>query len=314
MDRSGAEGEAVKPLHFETREDWLAARKKLGVGSSEVSALFSRPDNPLRGLSAWASPYSLWCLKTEVTKEDDRAEDFIEWGSVVEPAIANWFDERIREEVEPLSYLHDPGRWTVFLPDDDCPWFASVDRLLNLGSGTVAVVEIKNASAFIASEWEDEPPLPYQLQVQQQLAILGLDHGYICASIGGAPPRWARINRDEKVIGILKARVREFWRHVEQDDPPPTDGSKATGSALLYRYPEDDGSEVELSEGAMLEWDRRCEVHAQIGDLSLVKDGLTNSLKNQLGEHSFGRFPDGRSLSNRKNKAGNRILREVERD
>lgn len=302
------------PLTFHTREEWLEARRTLGVGSSEVAALFSRPENPLRGLSSWASPLSLSYLKRGIVPMEDRAPDFVEWGGVVEPSIARWFDERIRPEVEPDTYMNDPGRWTIFLPDDDTSWFASIDRELVLPIGThvpKAVLEIKNASAWIADEWQEEPPLPYQLQVQQQLAILGLDHGYICASLGGQPPKWARINRDEKIIAILRAKVCEFWETVKADVDPPADAHKATSSALLTRWPEDDGTEIELTEEHEALWTERNIAHETIKDLTLQKDYRTNVLKQAMGEHSIGRLPSGASLALRKDKRGNRNLKEV---
>jgi len=297
-----------------SRIEWLEARRQLGVGSSEVAALFSRPDNPLRGLSSWASPLSLSWEKRGLSEREDRDDDILAWGLYMEPAISDWFDKRIREEVEPLSTMVDPGRFTIYRPSDGTPWFATVDRLLAGPSGDdVAIVEIKNSSAWMGDEWDEEPPLPYVLQVQQQLAVLDLDHGFICAAIGGQPPRWARVKRDEEMIAILRARVLEFWQSVEAGVDPPVDASDSTARALLSRWPQDDGNRIALPDEAAEEWDRRQKVHEEISELEYRKALLTNTLKHRIGQSSYGDLPDGRSLSLRANKLGHRNLREVSR-
>lgn len=301
-------------LTFGSRAEWLAARRELGVGSSEIAALFSNPEAPLRGLSKWASPLSLSWEKRGLTERPETDEEIPLWGSYMEPVIAQWFDDRIREEVEPLSSMIDPGRFAIYLPADGAPWFASVDRiLLSPGGEPCAVVEIKNASHYMGDEWEGEPPLPYLLQVQQQLAILGFDRGYVTASIGGAPPKWAKVKRDDELIAILRQRAIDFWAAVKAEVDPPVDGSDSTAKALIARWPQDNEQRIALPADAAEEWDRRTKLHEEIGELEYRKAQLTNTLKHRIGENSMGDLPDGRSLSLRTDKAGRRNLREVAR-
>jgi hypothetical protein len=69
----------ANPL-FATREEWLETRRCIGIGASEVACLFSRPDNPLKGLSSWDSPLSLSWRKRGIIgpkeRDDDEAEQF----------------------------------------------------------------------------------------------------------------------------------------------------------------------------------------------------------------------------------------------
>jgi predicted phage-related endonuclease len=302
-------------LDFGNRAAWLEARQTLGVGSSEVACLFSRPGQPLSGLSNWSSPLSLSYLKRGLSAAREDDDETLDWGLYAEPSIARWFADKVLPEVDFRLSAIDPGRYAVLQPLDGFPWFSSVDRLLVQEGGAPedaeAVLEIKNASAWMAGEWaEGEPPLIYVLQVQQQLAVTGLPVGYLCVSIGGAPPKWAEVKRDESVIAILRERVAEFWRSVLANEDPPIDGHDETARAIFSRWPQDDGQSVELGDIHAKAWDARCQLHERIGDLTERKQRATNFLKHAIGSASLGTLPDGRVLSLRTDRAGRRNLKE----
>lgn len=303
-------------LRFDTREDWLEARRTIGVGASEVASLFSDPTKPLKGLSSYDSPVSLsWRKRGLIPKEERSPEDeeHLEWSTFIEPAIASWFEAKVMPSKEPFAVLHDPGQFTIQLPaDQSVPWFCTLDRvLIGPHSVPVAPLEIKNASLFMGEAWSEEPPLPYVLQVQTQLAVTGLPYGYVCAPIGGRAPKWAKVERNEKVIGIIRDRVLKFWQTVQRGEDPPMDAHPKTGSALLHRWPLDDGQRVALTERDAEAWDERQRFHDDAQRAELEKNLRTNQLKAAIGEATFGDFPDGRSLSLRTDKRGLRNLREV---
>lgn len=307
-------------LVFPDRDSWLSARNQLGIGASEVAALFNDPKNPLRGISSYDSPVSLnWRKRGLIEREQRTAEDeeHLEWSTFIEPAIAGWFERKVMAEKEPFASLVDPGQWTIQTAAADqnlavVPWFSTLDRVLVDEAGKpLAVLEIKNASEFMRSEWTEEPPLSYQLQVQTQLAVTGLPYGYLIAAIGGRAPKWARINRNEKVIGIIRDRVIAAWDLIQRHQDPPMDAHPKTASAILHRWPNDSGERVSLPPASAEHWDLRQSFGTKIQALELERDLLTNELKAAIGEASFGDLPDGRALSLKTDKRGVRSLREV---
>lgn len=299
--------------HFTSREEWLEARLKLGVGSSEVAALFTAPGNALKGMSSWESPYSL-CSKKRglIPQESEGDEAVLDWGRRMEPAIAQWFEDNILGAEELALGLYDPGDWTI-LKSDDAPLFCTPDRLLvnkdGISDVTDSGLEIKNASAWISSEWEEEPPITYQLQVQAQMLITGCDRWYVCASIGGQPPKWAKLKADPEIQAAILERVRTFWASVEAGVDPEPDAHPMTAKALLKRWPEDNGETVMLGEEYSRVWEERQRLHEAIKKLDLGKAKATNLLKAAIGEATFGQLPD-RLLSLKTDKAGRRMLRE----
>lgn len=298
---------------FPNREAWIEARKTLGVGSSESAALFSDPQNPMRGLSSWESAYSLSAKKRGLYEEKRRDDDaeHLEWSAFIEPSIAAWFAAKVIPDLGFDLTVEDPGRFTV-QRDRTLPMFSTVDRFLCLRGVPQFVLELKNASEFMRDEWgAGDPPLPYQIQVQHQLSVTGLSTGFLCVSFGGGAPRWARIDRNEALIAILRKRCVHFWQTVIADQDPPVDGHSETARALTARYPHDDGTTTQLDDRHLAMWEQRMEIAAQKKKAEERYDALTNQLKAAIGEASFGQLPEGRLLSLRRNKAGRRDLKEV---
>jgi hypothetical protein len=287
-------------LYLKDRHEWLTLRNKLGVGSSEISALFTRPREPLRGMSTWDSPVSLNYRKRGLSPLERYEDDpHLEWCRIwAETAIADWFAAKVLPKEHPEWQMVDPGPFSVAVPKgDQIPWFCTADRLLcDKDFNVVSALEIKNASAWMEGEWKEQVPIAYQLQVQQQMSILGVDFAYLCASIGGKVPRWARIKRDVDLERILKDRVSEFWQDVVENREPTMDAHPETAASLRARYPEDNGETKQLGEEFEDFWLVRQQVHEQITDLNREKALRTNQLKAAIGEASYAVFPSGRLL------------------
>jgi predicted phage-related endonuclease len=300
-------------FNFKDRASWLEGRKGMGVGSSESACLFSRPDNPLRGLSSWESPYSLSLKKRglyEPRERDADEEQHLEWSGHIEPAIASWFAAKVLPEIGFDLDVTDPGDFAVF-KDDTLPMFATIDRLLALAGEPRFVLELKNASEFMRDEWADEPPLVYQLQVQHQLSVTGLPVGYLCVSFGGGAPKWAKLPRNEAMIAILRARCSKFWDSVIRAEDPPVDAHDETARALIARYPKDDGTVTQLGDSHLATWEERIAIALEKKTMEERYALATNTLKAAIGESSSGQLPEGRLLSLRADKAGRRNLKEV---
>ena len=99
------------------------------------------------------------------------------------------------------------------------------------------IFEAKTASAYKASEWEEDIPQEYQLQIQHYMAVTGLKYTFVAVLIGGNQFKWQLIERDNELIDILIKLESGFWSNVLNNTPPPIDGSEASCKLLDSLYP-----------------------------------------------------------------------------
>lgn len=86
-----------------------------------------------------------------------------------------------------------------------------------------------------------------ELQVMHQLAVTGQQAADVAVLLGGHELQIHRIERDEAMIEQLIALEAKFWAFVENDTPPPADGSDSAGQALRSLFPTDDGEAIDLT-------------------------------------------------------------------
>lgn len=206
------------------REVWLEQRTT-GLGASDVAAVF--------GVSRWSTPWDVWAEKTGRVQPEPE-NDAQRRGRILEDGIAElWVaslpaDQPVRLRRQGLM-RHRRHHWML----------ATVDRLSACPDGR-CVVEVK--SAVDLSEWDnDETPVAYQLQTQQQLAVTGRDHAHIVV-LG---PRFQiverTIARDEDLIAQMVEHLGAWWqRHIVDGVEPDASAASADGLARLYGSPDPD--------------------------------------------------------------------------
>ena len=170
---------------------WLAKRRELGVGSSEVSALFTKPGERLKGASYYESPYSLSVKKRGLAllePEEEVEPAHLDWCKMeAEQAIGAWFARVVLPTEIPGAKLEDPGPYTI-AKHPTLPLFTTLD--FHAGGYPV---QAKNPFFFNLREWGSEPPIGYQIQCQtEQMVLRALGfmpkekpRGYVVASVGG---------------------------------------------------------------------------------------------------------------------------------
>jgi len=215
---------------------WLSIRQT-GIGSSDAAAAV--------GLNPYKSRLELWMDKTG---RSDKTADInqtpegnspLYWGTVLEPIVAEHYAKRTGHQVR---------RVNAVLQHPEYPWMlANLDREVR-GSEEVQVLECKTAGINGARLWRDGVPEYVQLQVMHQLAVTGQQAADVAVLIGGHEMRIFRLERDESLIEQLIGLEREFWSYVEQDTPPPADGSESAGRALSALYPCDNHCTLDLTE------------------------------------------------------------------
>lgn len=190
-----------------SRASWLRARKT-GLGASDTAAVL--------GLSPWSTPLSVWIDKRrdEVTSLETEAA---EWGLAHEATIARRVNHRWRDRIGTVKPT--PG----LLRHDDYPWLlATPDRVLVKKGKVTGLLEIKTAGHRQRHAWDNGVPVYYQIQVQQQLAVTGLDVAWLAVLHGGNHmPDPYRIDRDDAAIQQIVDYTGRWWKeHVEGDVPP----------------------------------------------------------------------------------------------
>lgn len=157
------------------RRRWLAARRA-GLGASDTSAVL--------GLNPYKSALQVWFEKR--AGRDDDAGEAAAWGNEFEHTVARVTAKRF-PELGKLSPT--PG----ILAHPDHPWMlATVDRVLvergsRTGGRAVGLLEVKTVNGrTYRRQWVDGvPPTWVQVQVQQQLAVTGLDRCWVACLVDG---------------------------------------------------------------------------------------------------------------------------------
>ncbi|MDI1302505.1 MAG: YqaJ viral recombinase family protein [bacterium] len=274
------------------RETWLRLRKH-GIGSSDAAAAV--------GLNPYQSMLELWLIKTgrdaELPKVDPNDETSpMYWGTLLEPIVAEHYTKHSGHRVRRINAV-------LQHPDPDKNWMlANIDREI-MGASDVQLLECKTAGEFGSRLWKDGVPEYVQCQVQHQLAVTGKQAADVCVLICGQEIRVYRIERDEDLIGNLIELERQFWRYVETDTPPPTDGSDSAARALQCLYPRDNSTTLDCSEDEALSGDfnELLDLRDQISSLSDRESKLKQRIQSAMGEASRAVFSQG-SISWKRSK------------
>lgn len=209
-----------------SREDWLALRRK-SIGGSDAGAIV--------GLSKWATPYTVWLDKTGKLPEKEDTEAMRQ-GRDLEQYVAQRFAEETGKRVR---------RENAILYNPAYPFAsANVDRLI---IGEKAGLECKTTNTLDLKQFQDvEFPKQYYAQCVHYLAVTGLERWYLAVLVYGRGFYIYTLERDEAEIAALMGAEARFWELVENNTPPPPDGSQAATEAIKAVFAEDDGETVDL--------------------------------------------------------------------
>lgn len=256
-------------------EDWLEHRK-LGIGGSDASVVCS--------INRYRSPVELWMDKTDQLPYQEAGEAAY-WGTRLESIVREEFSCRTNIQVEQIHQL---------LQSEEHPFMlANLDGICEVPDYGPCIFEAKTASAYKAGEWDDAIPDEYQLQLQHYMAVTGYKAAYIAVLIGGNTFRWKFVERDDELISMLIELEAEFWDHVQNDTPPPLDGSDASAKFLAERFPNSKPkSRIILPDAAadlLAQYDEACE---QLEIITGQKQQAENLLKEMLGDNEVGTAGD----------------------
>lgn len=248
-------------------EEWLMHRQK-SIGGSDASAII--------GLNPWSSPYSVWADKLGKTppKEDNEA---MRQGRDLEFYVAQRFSEATGKKVR---------RENNILINPMYPFaHANVDRMV---VGEDAGLECKTTSALNMKNFKNGAfPDTYYVQCVHYMMVTGCKKWYLAVLVLNKEFMVFEIERDEEEIKALAESEAAFWKHVQDNTPPATDGAEATSNAISILYPESNDETVNLFayETDLQEY---MALASHIKELEKMKDEAANRVKAFLGEAGKG--------------------------
>lgn len=199
------------------RPRWLKTRQS-GIGGSDVSVIL--------GMSKWKTARDIWEEKTGILEPgwDDGANEAAGWGTLLEPVVRDEFARLTGVGVTVTGTYRSRSR----------PWMlANPDGLTSDGG----LYEGKTGSAWKADEWDDgQIPDHAELQVQHNMAVLGLPHAWVAGLIGGQRLEYVRVDRDDELVAMLYQIEEEFWQKV-QDKTEPELAGPGSDDYLKRRFP-----------------------------------------------------------------------------
>lgn len=281
--------EAKAPAIVHTpREQWLAERREI-LGASEVAAVL--------GADSMRGAFSVWAEKVSDLQSEDRPE--MRWGRRAEGLTADIYAEETgRRVTAPPPYEIQRHPDLKFLG-------CTLDRLTGASDAHPAPVvvrprdgkvplECKNAGPHKAAEWREEPPTPYVVQVQMQMACTGTEWGTLAALVGWPPsPVWVDLLRDDRFLAAAYPALEAFWLKVQRREAPRADGLPGTSEALRRLFPSDNGETIDL-DGQAQQWMELLErARDEQSGAEDAAEELANLLKARMGSASFGRLPEG---------------------
>ncbi len=250
-----------------SREEWLRLRKT-GIGGSEAGAIC--------GLNPWSSALTVYQdkISEELCLEDNEA---MRQGRDLEDYVARRFMEAAGLKVRRSNAMYRNIQYPFMLAD--------VDRNV---AGEETGLECKTASAFSADEWRDgRIPPHYYIQCLHYMAVTGKKAWYIAVAILGREFKYARIEREERMIQNLIAIEAEFWRnHVLPKIPPEPDGSEASEEMIKRYFPRAKKTRILLPETFDSGLKRREEILKTIARLEQEQKQIEQKVKLFMGDYT----------------------------
>ena len=251
-----------------TKEEWLRYRKQ-GIGGSDVASLI--------GISKWKSEIEIWLDKTNQLNEEQIENEAMQWGTIMEPVIRNHFIEVTGKPVVEVKAILQHPEYPFMLAD--------VDGVTVDDEGNPAILEIKTASEFKRSEWDEGVPTYYQTQVQHYLCVTGIQKAYVAVLIGGNSFRILEVEADAELQAMLIALEQNFWNKVQNMIRPDMDGSDAAKELLDKLYHGGIADEIILPEDAIEYIDLYIEACAEEDNAKAKKQEASNHLKEFMKDY-----------------------------
>ena len=212
----------MKLTTIESDEHRRALRRQ-HVGSSEVAALFDA--------SPYFTRFMLWHDKVGTAPLPEPENARVDWGQMLEPAIAAGVAREMRWQVEPFQRYaaHDTVEG----------WGCSIDFHVVDHEAGPGIVEVKNVDWLRwRQDWsEARAPLHIELQLQHQLGVSGYAWGAIAVLVGGNELRIYERQPERRALREIEAAIGAFWASVRSGTAPDPFGAAVENATLRALWP-----------------------------------------------------------------------------
>ena len=203
---------------FESREEWLKARRNYIGGSDAAAAL---------GLNPWKDNVTLWLEKTgQIIPEDISGKPYVQYGTQAERHLRGLF--RLDFPEYKVFYVENN-----MFTNDAYPWaHYSADGWLEDQDGRKGILEIKTTNILQSMQkekWKDKIPDNYYCQLLHGLMVTGFEFAILKAQLkfdySGdivLHTRHYKIERSEVEADIeyLQSSEKTFWKQVQERKKP----------------------------------------------------------------------------------------------
>lgn len=259
---------AIREVKTNSHDEWLELRGKT-IGGSDAGAI--------AGLNPHQSAYSLWAEKMGKVPAFE-GNLTTEVGSYLEDFVAKLFERETGKKVRRKNC-------TVF--NDDYPWaHANVDRVV---VGENAVLEIKTTDSFSNMKLIDKGDYPaaWYCQAMHYMTVCGFKKAYLAVLIGSRKFKRFEIDFDPEESEALMKMEKAFWKHLEDDTPPPVSGMDCDTDVLNMVYAESCEGSVELfGRDALL--DEYFELGERITALKQQQEAIKQLVCADMGDYDTG--------------------------
>jgi len=285
----------IRIPHHPLTQAWRDYRQSR-VTASTVAAIL--------GESKWSSPLNEWARITGKYVRPDEPSVYSDWGLATEFVHTRWFETDHTVIVRDARYI---------VQHAEIPWLCcTLDGLIEENEPPhQCVLELKAPSPWTADEWHDRLPLPYQIQLQAQMACTGLGEAFLSvilpprrdptgAFIGLAASLMGSEMDSAETVEILKARgferkdwyleadpkfqaamlkrLRQWWAdHVEQGIAPEATGQDCDKDALRGLNA-GNVANLDFDEAAVAQVVELEEIQAEIKSREAMAERLKNAL------------------------------------
>lgn len=257
------------------------------IGGSDVAAIL--------GVSPWMTPFMLYQKKIGAYVEDvtPQKQRIYNRGARWEPIVVEMLVDELRDRGHDVEILARNHRYI----DPELPYIAAEIDLELRVDGEVVNGEAKTVNPFAVKDWgeedSDEIPIYYAAQVMHGLMVMPRRRAVIAAVTGfDDKPRVHWLDRDEETIAGIRAREIDFWRHVQELDPPgPT-----SLDDIKFLFPRDCGEVIEADDELAALCEEIRSEKAAAKDLEARIDLLATRLKLRMGPAGF-LVRDGKTIA-----------------
>lgn len=274
---------------MEDTHEWRAMRDY--NPDREPPVVFGASDaSVIAGLSDYNTQLGLYHEKRGLRSPKETSEA-MSWGKYLQPGILRRYEDMMSCRVSEFPYMihwrdkpyivatPDGVAWED--PDEEDPW----------------LIEIKNCSGFrydakhgrernCFGEAQDEVPLNYVMQCQQQMLVTGLESCDLPVLFDGRKLRLYCVTRNDELIDKLVKMIDEFAERVANGDPPEPDFSnKSTLEMIKEIYPVEP-IEIDLTGGMVQYAEKYIRCQNEIKQLESEKKEAQAQLLHAMKEAS----------------------------